>query len=70
MSAPAVIRQADMERMMKAARNAGWPSMRISIDRSADRIDIMLGGEVEPQPAVSEWDEDDGEEALAAHARL
>lgn len=59
-----------MERMMKAARNAGWPSMRISIDRSTDRIDILLGGQPEPVPPVSEWDEHDGEEALAADARV
>lgn len=57
MTAPAALRQADLERIMKAARNAGWPTVRIIIDGAADRIEIVLSGEAEPPPAESEWDE-------------
>ncbi|HEX7873963.1 MAG TPA: hypothetical protein VF475_13695 [Sphingobium sp.] len=58
MTAQARFRQADVTRAMKAAKRAGYPAVRIEIDR-AGKITILASGEdaALPAPAANPWDE-------------
>lgn len=60
MTRRAAIGQADLERILKACKRAGYERARIHINVPAQTIDIMLG---EEQPAMSPahntWDDED-----------
>ena len=55
MTAPARIRQADLERAMKAAKNSGFASARVRIDPDGT-IDIMLGLAPDDSPPANPLD--------------
>jgi hypothetical protein len=51
MSAPARFRQADVERVIKAARKCGFYDVRVSIDANG-RIEAILGTAANDAPPV------------------
>ena len=59
MTAPARISQADMDRAMKSARNAGWPSVRVVMDLEKRVIEILASKDETPPSVGDGWDDDD-----------
>ena len=58
MTAPARVQQSDMERAAKAAKNAGWGSVRIIVDLNQQRMEILLGDLVSNATIQNDWDKE------------
>ena len=57
MTTPARISQADIQRAAKAARKAGWGSVRILVDLNQQRMEILMGDAVDhPVFTPFNWD--------------
>ena len=61
MTAPARISQADMDRVAKSVRNAGFSSFRIRYDFKRECIEAVIGdhASAETLPEEGHWDDDD-----------
>ena len=67
MTRRAAIGQADLERILKACKRAGYERARIHINVAAQTIDIMLGEDAAARPPSenpwdSEFDDDQGDD--------
>lgn len=58
MTAPARISQGDMQRAAKAARNAGWGTVRIVVDLNRQRMEILLGDAFPAVTLENAWDQE------------
>jgi hypothetical protein len=58
MTAPARVSQGDMQRAAKAARNAGWGTVRIIVDLNQQRMEILLGDAHSPAAIENVWDKE------------
>jgi len=56
MTVPARVSQGDMQRAAKAARNAGWGTVRIIVDLNQQRMEILLGDAHPPATVENAWD--------------
>jgi|GEM_PF-6775950 hypothetical protein len=60
MSAPALIKQADAQRLLAAARVAGWSSCELIVDGAGVVRLIAREGAAPPsEPEVEAWSDDD-----------
>lgn len=57
MSAPALVKKADLKRMMAAVQESGYQNARIVIDPRSGKVNILLG----PKAASNDDDEEDFE---------
>ena len=58
MTTPARISQADIQRAAKAARKAGWGSVRILVDLNQQRMEILMGDAVASATVENVWDQE------------
>ena len=58
MTAPARVSQADIERAAKAAKKAGWGTVRIIVDLNQRRMEILLGDVLTSVTVENAWDQE------------
>lgn len=62
MTAPALIKKADMDRVFSSVADAKFENARVIIDLRRGRIEVIIGDQVQAAP-VDEWDDgDDGDD--------
>lgn len=56
MTAIARVQQADIERTLKAAKNAGWASVRVTVDLVNQKIDLTASAVGDGARSENSWD--------------
>lgn len=59
MTEPARIKQADIERALKAARAAGVAQARVVMDLAKQKIEIIIGESAGQEAAPEVWSDED-----------